>query len=99
MAKGTPTEQRPNRSVRRAQKPYQPAIGEKFDVQEADAKTRGFLARSIALATIAAVAITGSYGLYTGKFGPVNAVWIVAGPIIGAVVNHYFGRHERKDTG
>lgn len=56
------------------------------------------LARSIVLTTIAAVAAAGGYGLYTGKFGPVNAVWIVAGPIIGAVVSHYFGRHERKDS-
>jgi hypothetical protein len=97
MASSTPNH-RSSRS--RAQgKPFQPAVGREFDVREADAKTRGFLARLIALTTVTAVVAAGGYGLITGNFSAVNAVWIVAGPIIGAVVTHYFGRPERKDTG
>ena len=77
-----------------------PAIGREFDVQEAEATPRAFLARLIALTTVAAVAAAGGYGLITGSFNAVIAVWSVAGgPISGALVTYYFGRPERKDTG
>ena len=97
MASSKPDHQLPR--SRAQEKPYQPAIGREFDVQEEEAKTRGFLARLIALTTVTAVVAAGGYGLITGNFSAVNAVWIVAGPIVGAVVTYYFGRHERKDTG
>jgi uncharacterized protein YqgC (DUF456 family) len=45
-----------------------------------------------------AAAVAGIYGLVTGNFTPVAAVWAVAGPIIGAVVAYYFGP-QRDDTG
>ena len=83
------------------QKPYQPAIGIEFEVDEAatiEAKTRGFLARYIAMSVGAAVVVTGGYGLLTGSYVAVEVVWAVAGPIIGAIVSHYFGP-PRKDTG
>lgn len=91
-------EHQPSRS-RAQEKPYQPAIGREFHVQDEEAKTRGFLARLIALTTVTAVVAAGGYGLITGNFSVVNAVWIVAGPIVGAVVAHYFGRPGRNDTG
>lgn len=69
MAKGTPAKPQPGRTARGVQKPFQPAIGREFDIQEETEKTRSFLARSIVLTTIAAVAAAGGYGLYTGKFG------------------------------
>jgi hypothetical protein len=73
-------------------KPFQPAIGSDFGkVEEVEAKTRGFLARFIAWTAAIGVAATGGYGLVTGNYMAVIAVWAVAGPIIGAVVSHYFG--------
>jgi hypothetical protein len=80
-------------------RPFQPAIGTEFaGVREVEARDRGFLARSIAVATIGAVAVTGLYGLATGNFVAVIGVWSVAGPIVGAVVAYYFGP-QRNDTG
>jgi hypothetical protein len=96
-----PTGGRPNRNSRSSvrAKPYQPAIGTDFGkVEEVEARTRGFLTRFIALAAGAGVAVTGGYGLVTGNFTAVIAVWAIAGPIIGAVVSHYFGS-QRNDTG
>jgi hypothetical protein len=92
-------------SVKRAatssRKPYQPAIGREFEVEEvllAQEKNRGFLVRLIALATVLAVGITGIYGLITGAYFAVVAVWSVAGPLVGAMMAFYFGSH-RKDLG
>ena len=80
------------------QKPFQPAVGREFDgVQEVEAKTRDFLARLIASATVGGVLVAGSYGLITGNYMAVVAVWSVAGPIIGALVTYYFG--PQRDTG
>ncbi len=97
MPIGTPDKNR-SRSVRRT-KPYQPAIGTDFGrVEEVEAQTRGFLARFIALAAATSIAVTGIYGLVTGRYMAVITVWAIAGPIIGAVVSHYFGP-QRNDTG
>lgn len=94
MAKVRPPNKTASRSPKQ-EKPYQPAIGREFDgVQEADAKTRGFLARLIASTTVAAVAAAGIYSLFAGSFTAIIAVWSVAGPIIGAVVTYYFGRND-----
>ena len=82
-------------------KPYQPAIGTEFVVDEAatiEAKTRGFLARYVAISAGVAVVVTGGYGLLTAHYTAVEVVWAVAGPIIGAIVAYYFGP-QRNDTG
>jgi hypothetical protein len=81
------------------EKLFQPAIGREFEgVQEVDAKTRAFLARLIGSTTVAGVLATGGYGLITGNYTAVIGVWSVAGPIIGALMAHYFGP-QRNDTG
>ena len=87
-----------NRSISgRKAKPFQPAIGAEFSgVEEVEAKTRGFLARIIASVTAIGVIATGTYGLITGNYSAVIAVWAVAGPIVGALVTYYFG--PRRDT-
>jgi hypothetical protein len=46
----------------------------------------------------AGVAISGLYGLATGNFLPLETVWAVGGPIVGAIVTYYFGS-QRKDSG
>jgi hypothetical protein len=95
VAPTTPTNQsRPSRKT----KPFQPAIGREFGgVEEVEAKTRGFLARVIASVTAIGVVATGTYGLVTGNYTAVIAVWAVAGPIVGALVTYYFG--PQRDTG
>ena len=75
-------------------KPYQPALGaalERDEVPAIEARTRGFLARLIALVSTAAVAVAGGYGLATGRYAAIEVVRAVAGPIVGAVTSHYFG--------
>ena len=92
---------KPDKRTRAGSKPFQPAIGTDFplsDVPTSEAKTRGFLARGLAIFVGAAVTVTGAFGLTTGNFVPLEAVWAVAGPIIGAIVAYYFGP-QRKDTG
>jgi hypothetical protein len=44
------------------------------------------------------IAITGTYGLFSGNFTPLEAAWAIAGPIVGAIVAYYFGP-QRKDSG
>ena len=99
MPGAKPDKSKPTRSTGGKSKPFQPAIGREFGgIQEEEAKTRGFLARVVALTTVAAVVVAGFYSLVTGSFMAVAAVWSVAGPIIGAVVAYYFGP-QRNDTG
>ena len=85
----------PGDSSRRAgsrPRPFQVAIGREFEgVEEIEAKTRAYLAKLIASAPSIATFLAGGYGLVAGNFMPVTAVWSVAGPIIGALVTHYFG--------
>jgi len=84
-----------------ASKPFQPAIGTDFPLSDAstiEARTRGFLARGLAIFVGVAVVATGAYGLLTGSFVPLEAVWAVGGPMIGAIVAYYFGP-QRKDSG
>jgi hypothetical protein len=86
-------------SGRRENKPFQPAIGTDIgSVDDADARTRDFLAKTIAVFAGSAIAVTGVYGLIMGNYTPVVAVWAIAGPIIGALVTYYFGP-RRNDTG
>lgn len=96
MPRATP-DKKPSGSVKGG-KPFQPAIGTKFAVEEVEAKTRGFLARVIALTAVTGVAVTGGYGLVNNDYKALITVWAIAGPIIGAVVSHYFGP-RRNDTG
>jgi hypothetical protein len=63
-----------------------------------EAQTRDFLAKAIVVAAGVALATTGVYGLFTGNFNIVIAVWAVAGPLVGGVVTYYFGP-QRNDTG
>jgi hypothetical protein len=79
---------------------FQPRIGEAFELQEVhviDAKTRGFLSRAMAIGCGGGIAVSGCYGLATGSFIAVEVVWAVAGPMLGAMVTHYFGS-TGKDT-
>jgi hypothetical protein len=64
---------------------------ELHEVHRIDAQTRGFLSRAIAVAAGGAVATTGVYGLATGNYLAIEVVWAVAGPMLGALVTHYFG--------
>ncbi len=87
---------RPPRSEPR----YRLRVGSDFELYEAhviDARTRGFLSRSIAVGAGGSVAVTGAYGLATGSYVPLEVVWAVAGPMFGALVTHYFGS-AGKDT-
>lgn len=91
----------PDRSFRYEprHKPFRPAIGRDFgDVEEIEARTRGFLVRFLASTSGACVAATGAYGLATQDYRAVMAVWAVAGPIIGAMAAYYFGP-RRNDLG
>jgi len=93
----TSSANRPSRSSR--PKPFQPAVGTEIEIDEVptiEAKTRGFLARFIAISVAIAIAVTGSYGLVTGQFAAIEVVWAIAGPLVGAVVAHYFGAHRRN---
>lgn len=85
-----------------SKKPFQPAFGrDDFEVTEpqlVDAKTRGFLAKLVAVMIAVAVGCTGLHGLLTGDYHALTAVWTVAGPIMGAMVAYFFGVH-RKDSG
>jgi hypothetical protein len=77
-----------------ADRRFQPRIGRDFELEDAyviDAKARGFLSRAIAIGAGGAVAVTGAYGLATGSYLAVEVVWAVAGPMLGALVTHYFG--------
>lgn len=90
----------PGASPHRARKkPFQPAPGKDFDVEQVqaiEARTKGFFVRVLVLTALTAVATTGIYGLIYNRFAPLQSTWVVVGPIVGAMVNHYFGGH-RKD--
>ncbi len=86
------------RQPRRGSKPFQPAIGRDFgSVEDVEARTRGFLARLLASAAAAALAVTGAKSLTEGNYTAVIGCWAIAGPIVGALITYYFG-HRRKDT-
>jgi len=92
------TQDRRSPGSNQGKKHFQLAIGRDFGrVEEVEAKTRGFLARIVALAAVAGVGITGGYSLITNNFMAVVTVWAIAGPIIGAVVSHDFGP-RRNDS-
>jgi predicted membrane protein len=53
------------------------------------------VARALAFATSAAIAVTGLQGLITGDTTAISTVWAVTGPIVGALVSYYFGAHRK----
>jgi hypothetical protein len=65
-----------------------------------EAKTRGFLARLIALSAAAAiaVAVAATNGLMTGHYSALQVVWAVVGPLAGALMTHYFGAYRRHES-
>lgn len=91
----------PDKRPKSGSKPFQPSIGTDFPLSEVpsiEAKTRDFLARAVTVFLGLALAISGLYGLASGNFVPVGAVWAVGGPIVVGIVAYYFG-HQRKDSG
>jgi hypothetical protein len=79
---------------RRPAKRFQPATGHDFDLAPApsiEATTKDFFVRTLVVAALFALALTGFFGLKTSEYGPIQTVWVVVGPIMGAMVNHYFG--------
>ncbi|HVZ08280.1 hypothetical protein [Rhodopila sp.] len=85
-----------NRATHPTDKPFQPAIGRDFgSVEEVDARTRDFLAKSITVLAGTGVSVAGIYGVATKDFRPLTAVWSVIGPVTGAIVAYYFG--PRRD--
>lgn len=85
-------------SISRHQKPFQPAPGRDFgQVEEVEAKTRGFLARVVVLGSMVGLAVSGCYSLVTGQYVVVLGVWGVVGPFLSAILTHYFG--PVRDTG
>lgn len=91
-------DRRPSRSATEREKPFQPAIGREFEVEEIEAKTRGFVAKIIVSSTAIAIVVAGVYWLIKGIYAPLSFVWGIGGPFIGAIVGHYFGP-KRTDTG
>ena len=90
----------PDRRSHAGSKPFQPAIGRDFpisDVPAIEARTRGFLARGLAIFVQGSLALSGGYALWTRDYLPLEAVSAVGGPIGGAMVAYYFGP-QRKDA-
>ena len=91
----------PDRRSKAGAKRFQPAVGSDFalaDVPTIEATTRGFLARGLVSFVGVAGVVTGAHGFLTGNYGPLEAVWAVGGPIVGAMVAYYFGP-QRRDSG
>jgi uncharacterized membrane protein YoaK (UPF0700 family) len=83
---------------------YRSAPGRDFDVSLAEladyhtSRTRDRIAYITLISALAATGIAGLYGLGTGNFSGLNAVWVAAGPIVGIVIGYYFHR-GRKEPG
>lgn len=69
------------------------------EVDANESKTRSNLAYGAAMGGILALMVSGGMGAYDGSFNELQSVWNVFGPIIGAVVGHYFGGSGRKEDG
>ena len=95
---GPAPDRRPSRSATEREKPFQPAIGREFEVEEIEARNRGFVARVVVGFIAAALVVTGVYWLLKGSYAPLSLVWGIGGPFIGVIVGHYFGP-KRTDTG
>lgn len=57
-----------------------------------EAKTRGKIALLVVCFVGLSVMVTFFFGCFDGSFNELNALWIAGGPIIGALINWYFGR-------
>jgi len=83
---------------KRLNKPFQPAPGRDIQIETVpaiEARTKGFFVRAVVPAALSALAVTGGYGILHKEYAPLQGVWVVVGPIVGAMVNHYFGGHGR----
>ena len=78
----------------RSTRPYQPAIGRDFEVEEVEAKTRGFIVRIIVPAAVIGLAVAGLYSLITGNAAVILEVWAVVGPLLTGIVAYYFGKRS-----
>jgi hypothetical protein len=91
----------PKNGLSTTHKRFQPAPGTEFEIDSVptiEAKTKGFIVRAVISAALVALVVTGIYGLFNQKYGPLVSTWAVVGPIVGAMITHYFGGH-RKDSG
>jgi steroid 5-alpha reductase family enzyme len=80
-------------------KPFQPAIGRDFgSVEDVEVRTRAFIAKVVVIASVAAALVAGGYSVVTGNYAVIPTVWAVVGPLLGAVVSHYFGTHGSRRT-
>ena len=78
-----------------------PANGPDYDIVDQsiiDARTRGWIAKVFVGFGVAALVVTGTISLVTGRTMLVLAVWGVVGPLFGAISGYYF-RSDRKDSG
>jgi hypothetical protein len=88
----------PGPGRRSTRKPFQPAPGRDIQIESVptiEAKTKGFFLRALVSAALVSLSVTGVYGLVYRQFGPLQSVWIVVGPVMGAMINHYVGTHRR----
>lgn len=60
----------------------------------AAASTRAFVVRAVVYAVLVALLGAAAIGVYTADFGHLSAVWMATGPLIGAIVGHYFRANE-----
>ncbi len=86
-------------------KPYKPAIGRDFGVEEITAKdqyetsrTRDKIALIFVLCAILALGGAALHGWTAGNFDSLGYVWAIVGPFAGAIGSYYFHR-DRKDSG
>lgn len=89
-----------NHAYHGSSKPFRPAVGKDFvlvDGSAIDARNRGLVALAVVSVGGLSVGTTGLYGFTTGDFNPLQAVWMIAAPFMGAIVAYYFGT-RRTDT-
>ncbi len=81
---------------------YRPAPGRVLEVSLADladyhtSRTRNRIAYITLVSALAATGLSGVYGLATGNFSGLNAVWVAAGPIVGIIMGYYFHRGRKE---
>jgi hypothetical protein len=75
------------------QEPFSPQFGNDFATSR-EAEDRGWFMKFVAIFGGAMTGGAGIYGLWTGNFTPVIAVWSIAAPFFGAMAAHYFPRSK-----
>lgn len=56
----------------------------------AEATTRAFVVKALVSAVLVALLGAAAIGLFSGEFGHLKSVWLGVGPMVGAVIGHYF---------